>query len=337
MLQVRKNISLKALNTFHFNVSASEYIETNSVKNIQEWLETEKPDLKDVLVLGGGSNLLFSSDYSGTIIHPLFNDIKIVKEDDDTVLIEAGAGKVWDEFVEFCVNNKYYGIENLSLIPGTVGASPVQNIGAYGMEAGNVIVKVNGLFLDSGKEFSYSNSECNFGYRNSIFKKELKNRVLITSVLFRLSKKEQFDLNYGHLEDKVKEYGELTIANVRKAVISIRNSKLPDPVVTGNAGSFFKNPEIAASMYHNLKAKFPDMPGYPLKNEKVKVPAGWLIDKAGWKGKRSGEAGVHHEQALVLVNLGKATGKDVLELASLIEKDIRDKFGIDLEKEVIII
>ena len=337
MLKVRKNISLKALNTFHFDIYASEYIETNSVKDIQEWLETEKPDLKDVLVLGGGSNLLFSSDYSGTIIHPLFNDMKIIKENDDTILIEAGAGRVWDEFVEFCVNNKYYGIENLSLIPGTIGAAPVQNIGAYGMEAGNVIEKVNGLFLDSGNEFSFSNNECSFGYRKSIFKKELKNRVLITSVIFRLSKKKQFDLKYGHLEDKVKGYGEITIANVRKAVISIRNSKLPNPVLTGNTGSFFKNPEIPASMYHKLKTKFTNMPGYPLKNEKFKVPAGWLIDKAGWKGKRSGDAGVHHEQALVLVNLGNASGKDILKLASLIEKDIRDKFGIDLEKEVIVV
>ncbi len=337
MLQIRKNISLKTLNTFHIDVSAAGFIETDSVNDTKDWLEAEKPDLNNILVLGGGSNLLFTTDYPGTVIHPLFDSIKIVEENADHVLIEAGSGKVWDEFVNFCVSNDYYGVENLSLIPGSVGAAPVQNIGAYGIEARNVIVKVNGLFLDSGKMFSLTNSECRFGYRNSIFKTELKNRVLITSVVFRLSKNRQFNLDYGHLNEKVKEYGETTLANIRKAVICIRNSKLPDPAKTGNAGSFFKNPEIPASLYQNLKLRFPDMPGYFLSNESVKIPAGWLIDRAGWKGKREGDAGVHHDQALVLVNYGNAEGKEILHLAAEIEKDIKSKFGITLEKEVIVV
>ena len=337
MLQKHENYPLKELNTFHFDVRAKEFIVTDNVDDIREWIIQEKPSVENLLVLGGGSNILFAGDHKGTIIHPLFDQIKIIYEDNDTVLIEAGAGKKWDDFVDFCVGNSYHGVENLSLIPGTVGAAPVQNIGAYGCEAKDVIEKVNGIFLDSGDLLPLFSSECNFGYRNSIFKNKLKNRLLVTSVVFRLSKKEVFNLSYGRLEEKTKEFGEINLQNIRKAVIEVRSSKLPDPDITGNAGSFFKNPEIPFEQFEKLKETYPGIPGYPLDNEKVKVPAGWLIDKAGWKGKAMGEAAVHSEQALVLVNRRNATGKDILNLASAIEKDIKAKFGIKLEKEVIVI
>ena len=337
MFLQKKNFNIKSLNSFHLNISVKEYIRTDSIPDLKEWLSETKPDINKILILGGGSNLLFTSDYNGTVIHPAFDFIKTVSEDDDNILIEAGSGKNWDEFVEFCVANSYFGVENLSLIPGTTGAAPVQNIGAYGVEAKDVIEKVNGIYLESGNSFSLSNDECRFGYRNSIFKNELKNKVLITSVVFRLSKNETFNLRYGHLEEKVKGLGEININNVRKAVISIRRSKLPDPDITGNAGSFFKNPEVPNGLYNELKNIYPDMPGYQSGNGKIKIPAGWLIDKAGWKGRSMGNAAVHSEQALVLINTGNATGKDIMALASAIEEDIRDKFGIELEKEVIVI
>jgi UDP-N-acetylmuramate dehydrogenase len=337
MLQKHENYPLKELNTFHFDVSAKELIVTDSVNDIREWIIQEKPSAENILVLGGGSNLLFASDYTGTLIHPLFDQIKIIYEDNDTVLIETGAGKKWDDFVEFCVNNSYYGVENLSLIPGTVGAAPVQNIGAYGCEAKDVIEKVNGIFLDSAGLLTLYNSECRFGYRNSIFKNELKNRTLVTSVVFRLSKKETYNLSYGRLEEKTKELGKINLQNIRKAVIDIRGSKLPDPDITGNAGSFFKNPEISTELFDRLREDYPDIPGYPLDKGKMKIPAGWLIDKAGWKGKAMGKAAVHNDQALVLINRGDASGTDILKLASAIEKDIKNKFGIGLEKEVIVI
>ncbi len=337
MLQIQNNFPLKDLNTFHFDVYASSYIKTNSTEDLRTWITETKPDINSLLVLGGGSNILFTKDYPGIIFHPSFDDITILEKKNDEVLIEAGAGKTWDEFVEYCVENSHYGVENLSLIPGTVGAAPVQNIGAYGSEAKDVISKVNGIFLDTGKEFSLENRECNFGYRNSIFKNELKNRILITSVVFRLSTKENYNLKYGHLEERVKEFGDINLRNVRQAVTAIRSAKLPDPDKTGNAGSFFKNPEIPASLFRDLQTKYPDMPGYDLNNGTFKVPAGWLIDKAGWKGKTVGNAGVHRDQSLVLTNTGNATGRDILSLAASIENDIKNKFGITLKKEVIVI
>ena len=333
MIVIKKDFPLRELNTFHFDVKASEYVQLHDVNDCKEWALSNRGD-SDVLVMGEGSNLLFTGDFKGVILSPVMDFIKVLHQYEDEVLIEAGAGKKWDDFVEFCVSNSYHGVENLSLIPGTVGASPVQNIGAYGVEVKDVTERVNGIFIDTGEEFGFGNAECDFDYRSSVFKKGLKGKVIITSVVYRLSKKENFKLHYGHLGEKVKEYGEINIENIRKAVVSIRRSKLPDTDKTGNAGSFFKNPSVSSVHFEELQKKFPDIPGYRLSSGFVKVPAGWLIDKAGWKGKVMGKAGVHPRQALVLVNTGGATGKDILALASAIEKDIFDKYRITLEKEV---
>ncbi len=337
MLKVNHNYSLKKYNTFNIDTIASQFVRVDSVEECKEWLCSNSLRNTKSLIIGEGSNLLFTLDFDGVVLQPIMNFIKVIKEDEDEILIEVGAGVPWDNFVQYCVANSYYGIENLSRIPGAVGASPVQNIGAYGVEVKDVIEKVNGIFIDSAEEFSFVNGKCVFEYRNSIFKKELKGEVIITSVIFRLGKRERFNLNYGHLRESIEEYGEINIKNIRSVIVSVRNSKLPDPQVTGNAGSFFKNPEISQSHYDVLLVKYPEMPGYTLENNMVKVPAGWLIDRAGWKGKRLGRAGVHPQQALVLINLGSATGNDILALAKAIEEDIFNRFQIFLKKEVNVI
>ena len=337
MLKVNSNFSLKEYNTFNIDANASQFVMVSSVDECKEWLSSGVSDNRNVLVIGEGSNLLFTRDFDGVVLQPLMNFINVIEEGEDTVLIEAGAGNRWDDFVKYCVENSFYGVENLSLIPGSVGASPVQNIGAYGVEVKDVIEEVKGIFIDSGDEFCYKNMECEFAYRNSIFKKELRGKVVITSVVYRLSKKVFFNLDYGHLRESLEDYGEVNIENIRSVIVSVRNSKLPDPEVTGNAGSFFKNPEIPQPEYDTLKAAYPDMPGYNLENGLVKIPAGWLIDKAGWKGKTMGRAGVHPQQALVLINRGNATGNDILKLAKAVVDDISNKFHITLEKEVNVI
>ena len=335
MLKVNHNFPLKEYNTFNIDVIASQFVKVNNVDECKEWLNLNRSN--NILVIGEGSNLLFTGDFDGVILQPVMTFTNVLEENDDEVLIEVGAGKKWDDFVVFCLENLFYGVENLSLIPGTVGATPVQNIGAYGVEVNDVIETVNGMFIDSGDEFSLTNKECDFGYRNSIFKKQLKGKTIITSVIFRLSKKEKFNLNYGHLKESLKDYSEIIITNIRSVIVSTRNSKLPEPEVTGNAGSFFKNPEISQTLYNELLKTYSDIPGYLLENNLVKVPAGWLIDRAGWKGKKMGRAGVHPQQALVLINLGDATGDDILKLAKAIEEDVYDKFQIVLEKEVNVI
>ncbi len=337
MLKVNHNFSLKKYNTFNIDVNASQFVKVSNVFECKEWLNSNRSNQFNTLVIGQGSNLLFTCDFDGVVLQPISDFTKVLEENEDEVLIEVGAGKIWDDFVLYCVENSFYGVENLSLIPGTVGASPVQNIGAYGVEVKDVIETVCGFFIDSVEEFCLTNKECGFGYRNSIFKKQLKGKVIITSVVFRLSKKERFNLNYGHLKESLEEYGEINIRNIRSVIVSVRNSKLPDHVVTGNAGSFFKNPEISQTLYNELLENYPDTPGYLLENDLVKIPAGWLIDRAGWKGKKMGRAGVHPEQALVLINLGGATGNDILKMAKAIEEDIFRKFQIVLEKEVNVI
>ena len=335
MLKVNHNFSLKEYNTFNIDVNTPQFVKVNNVDECKEWLNSNGSN--NILVIGEGSNLLFTCDFDGMVLKPEMDFINVLEENDDEVLVEAGAGKKWDDFVMFCVENSFYGVENLSSIPGTIGATPVQNIGAYGVEVKDVIEIVNGIFIDSRDEFSFTNSECDFGYRNSIFKKQLKDKTIITSVVFRLSKKEKYNLNYGHLKESLKDYGEINITNIRSVIVSTRNSKLPEPGVTGNAGSFFKNPEISNNLYNELLKTNSDMPGFLLENSMVKVPAGWLIDRAGWKGKKLGRAGVHPQQALVLINLGEATGNDILKLAKAIEEDIYNKFQITLEKEVNVI
>jgi UDP-N-acetylmuramate dehydrogenase len=337
MITIHDNFSLRKYNTFQIDVNAAKFIEITKPEELQYFIIHNLNNDSSALVLGGGSNILFTKDYDGLVIKPSIEFVDVLNGQDDEVLIEAGAGVVWDDFVEYCVEHEYYGLENLSLIPGTVGAAPVQNIGAYGAEAGDTIKSVKGFYLETGNEFELDHDECGFGYRKSIFKTKLKGKTVISSVVFRLSKKEKLNLDYGDIKNKLAEYGHTDIHSLRKAIVEIRKSKLPDPVETGNAGSFFKNPEIEESHFNTLKEQYPGIPGYKLASGLFKVPAGWLIDKAGWKGKSMGRAGVNPRQALVLVNLGGAKGTDILDLAAAIEQDINKKFGIRLEKEVNII
>jgi UDP-N-acetylmuramate dehydrogenase len=336
MPQTLYNYSLKKLNTFGLDVKTKYYVSLNSEENTKKWIS--KYDFSiPVFILGGGSNVLFKHDFEGVVVHPQMDFIRLLDESDSHVFLEVGAGMNWDDFVSYCVQNDYYGIENLSAIPGNVGASPVQNIGAYGIEVKDVITHVRGFYLKNGESFRMENKDCQFDYRQSIFKAELKNQVIITSVGFKLSRQRIFQLNYGDVAEMVLRKGGETLDNVRSAIIDIRAKKLPDPLETGNAGSFFKNPFVSQGLYQDLKRQYVDLKGYEMADGRVKVPAGWLIDKAGWKGRTLGRAGVHPNQALVLINCGRATGEDILQLADKIQKDIKTKFDILLEKEVNVI
>ena len=281
-----------------------------------------------------GSNILFTGDFDGLVIHPNIPGMYPIKEDRQNVWMEAGSGEIWDEFVKYCVDYQLGGVENLSLIPGTVGAAPVQNIGAYGQEASNVIETVKGYHLDQHKIVELSNRECQFSYRNSIFKSSLKGRYIITSVVFKLDKFPEFHLNYSQLEEKVNAQGKISLQSIKKAVNEIRSAKLPDVKNIGSAGSFFKNPVVDVSIAETLRSKFPGLPGYPYQGEKVKLAAGWLIEQAGWKGFREGDAGVHEKHALILVNFGKATGREIFNLSEKIKQSVFEKFGVEMVREV---
>lgn len=287
-------------------------------------------------VLGGGSNVLLTHNLHGIVLHNKIKGIEKVKENADHVWVTVGAGEVWHDFVMYAIANHWAGIENLALIPGTVGAAPIQNIGAYGVEVKAVIDCVTGWHWDMKQLVPFYNSECAFGYRDSIFKHQLKDKVFITSVTFRLNKKPNYNTSYGAIEQELQKMGitEPSIAAIADAVIAIRSSKLPNPREIGNAGSFFKNPTISIEQYNILKETFPTIPSYPVNEESVKVPAGWLIEQCGWKGFRAGDAGVHEKQALVLVNYGHATGGAVWDLSDNILKTVHDKFHIQLEREV---
>ncbi len=337
MTQIQNNFQLKTYNTFGFDVTCKSYISCHSNTELQEALTFLKKYPQPYLILGGGSNILFSKNFEGLIIHPLMNKISILKENDAHIWVEADAGVVWDDLVEHCVNNQWYGLENLSYIPGNVGASPVQNIGAYGVEAKDGIESVKGIYIESLEFFELTNEECRFGYRQSKFKNELKNKVIISSVVFKLNKTEEFNLSYGPVKEQVEKSGPITLQSVRSTIIDIRKSKLPEPDELGNAGSFFKNPVIDQQLFTTLQSKYASIPHYPLEGNLVKVPAGWLIEQAGWKGKSINQAAVHNKQALVLVNKGGATGSDIIHLAERIIDDIREQFGISIEPEVNII
>jgi UDP-N-acetylmuramate dehydrogenase len=292
---------------------------------------------RPLLILGGGSNLLFTGDFTGTILCPEFGRIRIEEQTKNDVIVSAGAGIKWDTLAEWCVARGFSGIENLSGIPGNTGAVPVQNIGAYGAEAGNSILKVRTISTPDGKVRVFDNEECKFGYRSSIFKTSEKGKYLVTRVYFRLKLKHDPELNYGSLKEEVKKLGNPTLRNVRSAVLNIRYSKLPDPGVIGNAGSFFKNPVVIKATAENLMKDYPGMPVYDDPSGNKKLAAGWLVEQCGWKGKRTGDAGVHEKQALVLVNHGTASGKDILKLSEKIRKSVMDKYGINLENEVEVI
>ena len=324
------NYSLKNNNTFGIDCRAAEFIEYNSVEDLQRVI----PELKGrrVLHIGGGSNLLFTGDFPGVVLHSRIKGIDILDETDETVVIRVGAAEVWDDLVAYAVKNGWNGIENLSLIPGETGAAAVQNIGAYGTEVKDVILSVETLSLENGEMRTFSNAECGYAYRQSVFKKSLKGQYAVISVTMRLSKQFSPNVGYGNIRQAL-EGRELTASNVRQAIIDIRNQKLPDPKVTGNAGSFFVNPVVDADKFNDLRQQYPDMPYYEVEGG-FKIPAGWLIEQAGWKGRALGRAAVHDRQALVIVNLGGASAAEIVRLSERVRKDVFSKFGVSISPEV---
>lgn len=334
-MKIFKNISLKPYNTFGIDVKAKQFVSVNNIDELKYVLLSSKKKTK--LILGGGSNILLTKPFDGIVIHINFKGIEIIFENEDFVYVKANAGENWHEFVIWCINNDFGGIENLSLIPGNVGTAPIQNIGAYGIELKDVFESCEAISLENHEIKTFSKSACNFGYRNSIFKQEAKGKYIITSVIFKLTKQNhQLHINYGTITSELKSMHieKPSIQDISKAVISIRESKLPNPKIIGNSGSFFKNPIISKNQFNQLLENFNDIPSYPVNDEEVKVPAGWLIEKAGFKGKRFADYGIHKNQALVLVNYGNAKGKDILKLSKLIQITIKRLFDISIEAEV---
>lgn len=329
------NCSLLPYNTFGMDVKASRFVEYASVEELRGLWNAEREAVARALHIGGGSNLLFASDYEGLILHSAIKGYTVVKETEEEVEVRVGAGEVWDDFVAYTVANGWYGAENLSLIPGEVGASAVQNIGAYGVEAKDLIVSVDTFGLETGEERRFMREECRYAYRESVFKQELKGKYAVTFVTYRLKKHPVFHLEYGNIRAELEKQGcQVDLENVRRIIIAIRQAKLPDPKVLGNAGSFFMNSVVPKMQFEALLAQYPDMPHYPVDDAHVKIPAGWMIDRCGWKGKRVGHAGVHEKQALVLVNCGGATGKEVMHLAEEIVASVRERFGVTIRPEV---
>lgn len=333
---IQENISLKPYNTFGLEAKARFFTEINEIAELKNILQNTDYQNVEKLFLGGGSNILLTKDFEGLVIKINLKGIKSVFEDDSQIYLQAGAGENWHEFVMYCVENNLAGIENLSLIPGTVGAAPMQNIGAYGVEIKDVFVELEALNLESFEVEKFKLDDCKFGYRESVFKHENKGKYVITAVTFRLNKVPTFKVSYGDIQKTLEEMGvkTLTIKAVSEAVIKIRKSKLPDPAEIGNSGSFFKNPEIPKTQYDELKTKFDNIPSYPINESTVKVPAGWLIEQAGWKGFRDGQIGVHARQALVLVNYGGGNGNDIKALSAKVQASVLEKFGIKLHVEV---
>ena len=332
-MEFHSNFSLKNYNTFGIDVKAKKFVSVSTLEELKEVLSIEN----EIFLLSGGSNMLITKDIDKTVVHIDLKGITILEESKDQVVVEVYAGEDWHQFVLWCVNHDFGGIENLSLIPGNVGTCPIQNIGAYGVEVKDVIESVETIEIKSGKTKTFSNSECKFGYRNSIFKNTLKGKFVITKVRFKLTKvKHNLNTSYGAIESELSsnKIQNPTITDISNAVIAIRQSKLPDPKEIGNSGSFFKNPVISKSHFERLQEKYPKIPSYPIDEFTEKVPAGWLIETAGFKGKRFGEAGIHDKQALVLVNHGNAYGQEVFEVAKHIQSKIYIDFGIELEIEV---
>ena len=338
MYHLQHDFPLKSNNTFGISANAKHYLTVNSPDDLIRFFNENDPELKEKkLLMGAGSNLLFVNSFDGLVIHPVIDGIHLISENTEFAMVEAGAGVVWDHFIDWCVEKGLGGVENLSLIPGNIGAVPVQNIGAYGIEAESVIAEVKGIDLDTLENKLFTHDECQFGYRTSLFKAELKERVIVTSVIFKLTKQPEFHLEYGALQTEVYKFGEINLQNIRKAVISIRETKLPDPAKVGNAGSFFKNPIVSEVTCKILKNSYPDIPVYPVGSGYFKLAAGWLIEKAGWKGRSVGQSAVHDKQALVIINKGGATGKEIFDLSERVVKDVLQKFNIELEREVQVI
>lgn len=333
-MQVNENFPLKPFNTFGIDAKARYFNTFSTTEELEEYLMfySEYP----IFILGGGSNILFTEDFDGTVLKNDIKGIELQHEDSDYVYVKAGAGEDWHQFVLHCIKHNWAGVENLSLIPGNIGASPIQNIGAYGVELVDVFWSLEALHIPERRIHTFTTVDCEFGYRDSIFKNRYKNDFAILSVTFQLKKRPVFHTSYGAVTQELEKMGvrELSIKAISQAVINIRNSKLPDPKTIPNAGSFFKNPEVPTGKYDELKLKFPDIIGYPMGKGAVKLAAGWLIEQCGWKGYRKGDAGCHEKQALVLVNYGNAKGSEIYDLSEEILQSVNKKFGVTLEREV---
>ena len=328
MICRRKNIP----NTFGFDVKAATFVEYGSVEELKKLIDNGYVT-SPFLHIGQGSNLLFVGDYKGTVLHSCIHGVEVTAEDEVSVSVRVGAGVVWDDFVACCVEHGWYGAENLSLIPGEVGAAAVQNIGAYGVEVKDLISFVETMNIE-GVKHVYQTDECDYSYRSSVFKRPEMKQVFVTYVGFSLSKKESYTLDYGTIRQELEKYPKVDLKTLRQVIIDIRESKLPDPKVLGNAGSFFMNPVVAREVFEALREQYPQMPFYEMSADRIKIPAGWMIDQCGWKGKSLGPAAVHDKQALVLVNRGGATGADIVALSDAVRASVRDKFGIDIHPEV---
>lgn len=336
-IKIKENFSLKKYNTFNIEVFTNEYFEYDDEFEIQNFLDNTDIHEKKYFILGEGSNVLFTKDFDGLVIRPANKGIKIIAEDNDKIELSVAAGENWDDFVEHCVNHDYCGIENLSLIPGTVGASVVQNIGAYGAEVSDVVTKVKYFDLADGEISILNNMQCNFAYRDSIFKNDLKNRIIIISVNFELKKNTVLNLDYADVARYMKKVDNPGLKQMRKAIIDIRNSKLPDPNKIGNAGSFFKNPLVDQFTFMRIKSAYPEIKYYRESPFLIKIAAAWLIDNCNLKGFEHNGAAVHDKQPLVLVNKNNATGKDILELSKIVQEEVFKNFGIMLAPEVIVL
>jgi UDP-N-acetylmuramate dehydrogenase len=338
MLKFHSSQSLLPYNTFHFDVKADVLVEINTIDEFQELLKSSEWKLNKRLLLGGGSNVLLTDDFNGLAVVNRISGIEIIEEDTESIVVKCGGGENWHQFVLYTLQQNFGGLENLSLIPGTVGAAPMQNIGAYGVEIKDSFYSLEAINLKTGELEIFMPEECKFGYRESVFKHELKDQYLITAVSFQLDKPSfhKLNLDYGIIKNVLaeKNIDKPTIQDVSQAVIEIRQSKLPDPVKIGNSGSFFKNPIIEPAQFEQLKSKYQDIPFYELEDGKIKLAAGWLIEKAGWKGHVENGVGVHQKQALVLVNYGSGKGKDLMKLAKKIQDSILAEFGVELNPEV---
>lgn len=338
-MHIQQNISLKQYNTFGINVQAKYFASFDSSNALEEILDSKLQVPRSRLVLGGGSNILFTRDFDGLVLKNEIKGIEVIHEDERNVYVKAGAGENWHQFVLYCLQHNFAGVENLSLIPGNVGASPMQNIGAYGVEIKDVFHQLDAFHLNEKRPETFLLNDCEFGYRESVFKKKYKDQFVITSVTFRLHKYPLFNISYGAIKQELDNMGvkELSIQAISRAVINIRSSKLPDWKQIGNAGSFFKNPIVTEKMFLELKKSFPAIIAFPSQEGYSKLAAGWLIEQCGWKGYREGDAGCYPKQALVLVNYGGAKGEEIYDLSEKIIQSVKEKFGVQLEKEVNVI
>lgn len=336
MLSIRSQVSLLPYNSFALSVKAAYYAEINQIEDLQTLAATSIFTEQRRLLLGGGSNVLFLKDFEGLVLKIQLKGIEIIQEDAHEVLVRVGAGENWHQFVLFCISKDWAGVENLSLIPGTVGAAPMQNIGAYGVELQEVFDSLQAWHLEEHQFYTFDKASCRFGYRESVFKHKYKDKFLITDVTFRLSKVPRFNVSYGALQETLRAQGveQLSLKAVSDAVVAIRSSKLPNPAEIGNAGSFFKNPTITQAHLEALRQTYPQLPSYPAAEGSAKVPAAWLIEQCGWKGKRIGDIGVHPKQALVLVNYGQGSGQAIADLAQEIAESVWKRFEIRLVPEV---